>query len=85
MTTDADDQQARKDARWARYQAGSRRTQAKIHTGLAVLWAALAIARWLDDGDRWLAWAWTVIALGYAALAIQLWRRVRRDERATED
>jgi len=82
---DAEEVQARREAWQKRREERGRRTQVKIQTGLAVLWAALATVRWLDDGDRWLAWAWTVLALGSVALAIQLWRRVKRDQRASED
>jgi hypothetical protein len=74
-----DDEQARKGARWARYQAESRRTAAKVQLGLCVVWVVLAILWWaMGDGDSLVRWIYT----GLGALAIVAacfhWRVLRR-------
>jgi hypothetical protein len=76
---DTDDAQARKDARWGRYQAESRRTQAKVWLALTPLWIAVAMVRWFDgDADELSRWLLTGVALLYLGAGFLQWRVLRR-------
>ena len=84
MTAEADDEQARKDARREQYQdlarARSRRTMAKFQIGLAVMWGTLAVVRWFDDdADPVTRWMFTGLGAAYVVFAAVLyWRVLRR-------
>jgi hypothetical protein len=71
--------QARRDARWAAYQARSRRAARKFQLALAPLWGVSAVVSWIDaEADPWgrrLATALAVLQLGHAAF---LWRELHR-------
>ena len=45
--------------------------------GLAVLWVALAVARWFVHESRALTWGFTVLAAAYVGMAV-VWRRKRQ-------
>jgi len=79
MTAGAEDEQARKDARWAAYQAQSRRTGQKIQLALVPLWVASALFWWFDpQADAVVRWLFTALAILWLAFAVVLWRQLRR-------
>jgi hypothetical protein len=51
VTVAAEDAQARRDARWARYQARSRRSAQKFQLALVPLWVASAVFWWFNPGS----------------------------------
>jgi hypothetical protein len=74
-----DDQQARKDARWARYQAESRRTVAKVQIVLAAVWVVLAILWWtVADGSSLARWLYTGLGVLAVISIVVHWRVLRR-------
>ena len=83
MALGADDDQARRDARWERYQAESRarmrRTLARFQLVMAPLWVLFAALRWRDDdADPLTRWIFTALAAAYAVTAVVLWWTVLR-------
>ncbi|WNV77424.1 hypothetical protein [Geodermatophilus sp. DSM 44513] len=56
--------------RQARREADRLRGTAQIHTGLAVLWVALATLQWLTGDELWQQVTWTVLALAYAVATV---------------
>ena len=85
MTSEADDAQARRDARWAQYQAQSRRSMAKLYIGLAVLWVTLAVLWWLNgDADTVARWLNSAVAVGWVGLAVLHWWKFLRQPPSRE-
>jgi hypothetical protein len=79
VTAGAEDERARKDARWARYQAESRRTQAKVWLTLSGLWVVNAVVWWLlPDAKALTQWLMTVVAVVQLASAPYWWRVLHR-------
>ena len=78
VTTGPEDEQARKDARWAAYQARSRRSRYKVQVALAPLWVAMAVLWGLNEGaDPLLRWAWAVLGALHVGLGVRRWRQLR--------
>lgn len=71
--------QARREARWARYQAESRRTGAKVQIGVAVLWIVVAVLSWtVLDGSSLVRWFYTALAVFSIVTICVQWRVLRR-------
>ena len=79
MDDDPDSAQARRDARWAAYQAQSRRAAQKFQLALAPLWMIGAVVWWLvGDADPVVRWLYTGLGVLQLGVAVYLWRELRR-------
>jgi RimJ/RimL family protein N-acetyltransferase len=65
------------------YPADNGAFTATLYLVLGCFWVLAATLGWLDDdATPWLSWAFTVLAVGYAGLAVLRWRKVRRERQA---
>lgn len=79
MTGPRDDEQARRDARWARHQAESQRAVLKAQLALGVLWVVIAVLWWtVVDGSLVSRWLYTGLAAVYCVGAVFWIRALRR-------
>ena len=74
----SDEEQARKDARWARYKAQERRAGAKIQLAMVPLWVGIAVAGWIWGNDSLSQWLWTALAVFQLGNGYLQWRVLRR-------
>ena len=79
MTAGADDEQARKDARWAAYQARSKRSAQKFQPALVPLWTVMAAFWWFDaEAQPVVRWLFTEVAVLWLGAGVVLWREIRK-------
>jgi hypothetical protein len=79
MSAGAGDEQARKDARWAAYQARSRRSAQKVQLALVPLWTVSAVVWWFNpQSEPLVRWLFTAVAAMWLVVGAVLWRQIRR-------
>jgi hypothetical protein len=75
----ADDEQARTDARWAAYQARSKRSAQKFQLALVPFWTVSALFWWFNPtADPLVRWLFAGLAVAQLGLGVVLWRQLRR-------